>query len=847
MGQTGPSTSDRGNKTSNARHTRLTIGYLAPNVHSGNLAQWYGVVAAAQQYDVNLFCFPGWSLHDPRGFQAQANIVYALADAENIDGMIVWASSIGNYVDADEIRAFREHYRSRPLVSIGRALVDTPSLLMESYEGMREAVVHLIEVHGCRRIAFIRGPENHVYAQERYRAYTETLEAHGIPHDPRLVTPPLDWGRATGGEMMRLLLHERKLRPQVDFEAVVSANDDLLLGGLEVLSAEKIRVPGDVAVVGFNHSPEGRASTPPLTSVAVPFYEVGFRSVETLLALMRGEQVPRQITVPSKLMVHRSCGCRPSMVVQATAEPQPPTGQSKPSEKPFRDILAARQAETLAGMMQAAAELGANLDTMQAKHLLGSFAADLEGASTDAFLNALDEILRQTAATDGDVSAWHGALSALRRHLLPYLDRQLLWRADGLCQQARVAVGEASQRLPAYRQLRAQRQAQTLAEIGASLITAFDGEELIHTLEEGLPRLGIPSAGLSLYESPQPYEYPQPVPEWSRLMLAYDERGRSVLGGEGRRFPSLRLLPADTLPRGRRYVMVVEPLYFRERQLGFVLLEAGPRDGAVYDILRGQISSALWSTRLSVERQQLVRQLERRTNQLQAAAEVSRVAGTILDQSELLQQAVNLIRDRFGFYYVGLFLVDESGRWAVLRAGTGQPGRQMVDQSHRLEVGGKSMIGQCVALGEARIALDVGREATRFANPLLPDTRSEMALALVSRGRILGAITIQSDVEAAFSEEDVAALQAMADQLAVAVENARLLEAARTRADRERTVRTIADRVRRGMSREAMMRIALEELKEFLGASKAVVRLGTEDQLLVEQSTLVLGETGTDS
>jgi DNA-binding LacI/PurR family transcriptional regulator len=631
MRQTNRSTSDGESNTSNARHTRPTIGYLAPNVHSGNLAQWTGVVAAAQQYDVNLFCFPGWSLHDPRGFQAQANVVYALADAENIDGLITWASSIGNYVDADQIRAFREHYRSRPLVSIGRALADTPSLLMDSYEGMREAVVHLIEVHGRRRIAFIRGPEHHLYAQERYRAYTEMLEAHGIPHDPRLVTPPRDWARATGAEMMRLLLDERKLRPQIDFEAVVSANDDLLLGGLEVLSAAKVRVPGDVAVIGFNHTSEGRASTPPLTSVAAPFYEVGFRSVETLLALMRGEQVPELITVPSKLMVHRSCGCRPSVVVQAAAEPRP-TGTPKPGEKPLEDVLAALRADVHAEMIQAAAELGANLDPTQAEHLLESFAADLRGEATDAFLTALDEILRQTTTTDGDVSAWHGALSALRRYLLPYLDRQSLWRADGLWQQARVTIGEAAQRAVAYRQLQAEQQAQTLAEIGASLITAFDKEELIHTLEEGLPRLDIPSAHLSLYESPQPYEYPQPVPEWSRLILAYDERGRSVPESEGRRFPSLRLLPADTLPQGRRYTIVIEPLYFREQQLGFVLLEVGPRDGAVYESLRGQISSALQGALLMQQVQEYALQLD--TMVAETLATVQEMQATVLGASE---------------------------------------------------------------------------------------------------------------------------------------------------------------------------------------------------------------------
>ncbi|MFQ6100424.1 MAG: GAF domain-containing protein [Anaerolineae bacterium] len=190
------------------------------------------------------------------------------------------------------------------------------------------------------------------------------------------------------------------------------------------------------------------------------------------------------------------------------------------------------------------------------------------------------------------------------------------------------------------------------------------------------------------------------------------------------------------------------------------------------------------------EREQLLAVLQRRSAQLQTAAEVSRAASSILDLNELIQQVVDLVRERFGLYYAGLFLVDqtgewtgEPGKWAVLRAGTGEAGRQMLEQGHRLEIGGTSMIGWCIANKQARVALDVGEEAVRFENPLLPETRSEVALSLISHGRIIGALTIQSSQEAAFSEEDILVLRTMADQLANAVQNARLFEEAHIRAE----------------------------------------------------------------
>ena len=169
--------------------------------------------------------------------------------------------------------------------------------------------------------------------------------------------------------------------------------------------------------------------------------------------------------------------------------------------------------------------------------------------------------------------------------------------------------------------------------------------------------------------------------------------------------------------------------------------------------------------------------LDRRALQLQAAAEVSRATGSILDPDELIHQVVELTRERFGLYYVGLYLVDQTdgaGKWAVLRAGTGETGRQMVAHGRRIEVGGDSMVGWCIANRQSRLEEDVTEEAARQKNALLPATRSKLALPLISRGQAIGAMTIQSAQPDAFAEDDITTLQTMADQLANAIENARL-------------------------------------------------------------------------
>lgn len=167
------------------------------------------------------------------------------------------------------------------------------------------------------------------------------------------------------------------------------------------------------------------------------------------------------------------------------------------------------------------------------------------------------------------------------------------------------------------------------------------------------------------------------------------------------------------------------------------------------------------------------RDLERQAVQLATAADVGRAAASILDLDSLLFRVVDLVRERFDLYYAGLFLIDDAGDFAVLEAGTGEAGRVMLAAGHRLAVGGRSMVGRACSERAARVALDVGAEPVRFDNPLLPYTRSEMALPLGVGDRVLGALDVQSTQADAFSQADIDVLQLVADQVAVAVDNAR--------------------------------------------------------------------------
>lgn len=172
--------------------------------------------------------------------------------------------------------------------------------------------------------------------------------------------------------------------------------------------------------------------------------------------------------------------------------------------------------------------------------------------------------------------------------------------------------------------------------------------------------------------------------------------------------------------------------------------------------------------------------LEKRAAQLQTVASVARTIVALKDLDSLLPEITKLVSEQFGFYHVGIFLVDETSEYAVLQAANSEGGRRMLGRHHQLRLDSNSIVGYATSRGEPRIALDVGADAVYFNNPDLPDTRSEMALPLQVGRRTIGALDVQSMDTNAFSQEDISVLATLADQVAIAIENARLFGEARS-------------------------------------------------------------------
>jgi K+-sensing histidine kinase KdpD/CheY-like chemotaxis protein len=272
-------------------------------------------------------------------------------------------------------------------------------------------------------------------------------------------------------------------------------------------------------------------------------------------------------------------------------------------------------------------------------------------------------------------------------------------------------------------------------------------------------------------------------------------------------------------------------------------------DIATLQTMADQLAIAIKNSSLHRLNQDLLRQAERRARLLQAANKVGQEATSILDLDELLPMAVDIICDAYGFYYAGIFLLDETGEWAVLQAGRGEVGEAMIVAGHKLRVGGNSMISAAITLREARIALDVGEESVRFDNPFLPQTRSEMALPLISRGQVIGAMTVQSTQEAAFSDDDITALLAMANHLTTAIYNAQLLhdlERAHAELLRIATYKALATATTEAIhwigNKALPITTAVDRMQAELNADQMDVESLREDLELIDESARLIVE-----
>jgi signal transduction histidine kinase/DNA-binding LacI/PurR family transcriptional regulator len=781
---------------------RKTIGVFT--AHVGRL--WgqdfmSGIAQAAQAQDLNLVIFAGGqpsALITPGEFTASYGL-YDLAKPGRVDGLIM-AADIAHGVKPKDLKAFCEHYASLPVVVNAIDIENATNLLSDNIGGMRAIVRHLIEVHGFKKLAFIRGIKDQVDSDQRFHAYREELKSHNIKFDEKLVTSG-DFTTQGGRAAIRTLFDERKVKP----DAIIAANDRMAFGAMEALQQRGIKVPADIAVTGFDDVREAQSLGVPLTTVHQSFYNMGFQAVEALLGMMDGGPCQPQIKIPAEMVVRWSCGCLPESVAQAAVSQQEVARTGRLEDK--RD--AAIRALMTVGKVVEDAPISKRYREACGQSWDALLAYLREDMGSETFLRAIQSLVMILQETDEEATLWHNVISILRRHALAGISEQkATLKAENLFQQARMLVGELSQRAQAFHRLKLEQQEEILQGFSFSMAPAMSMAEIGKAVQENFPRMGIDYFYMLLYhDSARPEPVALPPSKSYNLLMKYDESGLQMPHKQ-EALPTGKLIPELT-PKDRRYTAVVMPLSLAKSRFGFVWMEMGPSDWEVYARVRNLISSALLRTMLGEQRELAQREVERlleeskqragelaiakdvaeqtaselarlygteqtRRQQAEALSKSSRQLSTLLKVEEVPQQVLEQLAQVLP-YGRGALLLEAPGGTTHIMAHRGFPSVPEVDNL-QIEINEDGVYDQIARTGDALLIDDVNQDSGWKQVEWLPLHHSWMGVPLYSKNKVIGMLSLTREEVGAFSKDDLLLATTFGMQAAIALENARLYD-----------------------------------------------------------------------
>ncbi len=545
-----------------------------------------GVVKAARRYNIDLIVIVGGQMVFTNRHLEERGFIYELANPKDFDGIILLGTSLSSHEGRSAIAPLIIRFATLPTVSIGLDLGKGSTVLVDNAGGIQKITEHLMDVHDCKRFAFISGPENNSEAQIRLQSFRNTLASRNL----RLPEEHLMMGSFTetsGEKAICQLIDEREVNV-TELDAIVAANDSMAVGAMDELLRREIRVPADVAIVGFDDIEAARYAATPLTTIQQPLIMQGERAVQRIMALSNASGSDT-ITVTPKLVIRRSCGCGNVVDAPVLHTHQP----TDPSET--LSMIISRKRKDIEEDLATAAERGGVARGWE-ELLLDAVIDATTGKGTRGVTECIDQLVRNSIASGEGVHTWATVIAALDKHLSnmtnPGTDESAM--VESILHRARIAMSETTEHFHASKVRELRNQNFAFSQAAIAMLTTLDAEPLMEAAATHLPKLGIDTGSIALFENRD-----AKAPKMKRFLVLDDKkRIRSDAPFE------THLLAAPELMENRPHALVVEPLCFYEEPFGVAAMEYGPTEGAVYEQLGAFFSAAIKAIYLSEENQQ---------------------------------------------------------------------------------------------------------------------------------------------------------------------------------------------------------------------------------------------------
>jgi len=572
---------------------RLTIGILSGYQVYGNLSDsqtiegnsisdyllrvHQGIVNAGKDFDCNILIGCGLGSPPspehpyPAWFNWSNDATFVPVGPWNTDGLIVLAPVIS----VQRQKLLRE-LRSGgfPIIFCGTG--EPPAVIANDAEGIREAVMHL-HTHGHRQIAYIAGYENiEGDSATRLAAYQAAMLEFGLGEHPELISYGYHTIRGGKDAMQKLLASGQR------FSAVVTSDYSSAMGALRALHSADLRVPEDVALIGFDDYLDARAQTPPVTTVHTQLSEMGYQAVKLLLEYINAQRSePVTHSVKGQLVIRRSCGC--------TTQNNRPDGEVLP----ITDAEIARRMAEVA--LRGAYHLQFDETQTGFTRLIRAFRISLRETGDGSFTTVLASLLELVADRDDDTYILQDAITVLRQNIRSSPDTTLFMESGALIEtlldEARLRISEYSRGQATRALIHRVNIRDALDAMTSRLLSALDEAEISGILTEHLPRIGIAHAEIVTLEQ----EDDDPT-AWSQLW-----RQPHHVGHQKQRFPTRQFPPVGLYPAEKAYQSVILPLVCRQEQVGYIAFFTDDLEPLA--AIAQHVSAAIASARLYKEAQ----------------------------------------------------------------------------------------------------------------------------------------------------------------------------------------------------------------------------------------------------